>query len=514
MASNSQTVSRPVKPPTGNPFTDALIGAGYEPPANQTDDERAYHNGTTAGDRPDERPGERPDDGVAVTPARDLPALETGIATLDRNQGDAAGQVKETEQEYMFMLGNARNDDSSDINEAMQDAAQGRALMELFAQSYTEFTRTAQYEQLLAGQQAKWQPTIRDARGLAVGGLPVCLLCPSRSPLTNRPVIAVVLPNIDYVARLAGRSPGTPQSVPAPAPTGSLPGNDPAPSTTGEKDKTQSKTRHPYPSPGAFQAAKESNRPLTWLERRASPDQRTQLLVLIKILTPAPSEAGSAPGEPGGTDQASDQASLRATLDLIEQVNSGQRQTGFNPLRYERQLGDIGRKSLGLSVVETALFGRQAASQSTLYRVTYHPDIEAIGRQPIPDSAVPDMYKGVNLQPRQIQNLLLGHTVELTGIRDPGRGSLYRAGLHLNLLKGTTQETPGREKIKGESKQEQRLHTQLTTGKSSDLTPAAGPTGEGPDSAPLARESSPRPDSAERRQTPLTRQTAPHKPRQ
>ncbi len=122
-----------------------------------------------------------------------------------------------------------------------------------------------------------------------------------------------------------------------------------------------------------------------------------------------------------------------------------------------------------------------------LYRVTYHPDVGTIGRQRIEQTEIPLTYKGVALQPRQIRNLLLGNTIEVAGIRDPQRGSLYRAGVSFNILRGTADEVSRREQLKTDNKQEAVLHQKavskqdddsLRTGREPTLWPRHGLPGK------------------------------------
>jgi hypothetical protein len=93
-----------------------------------------------------------------------------------------------------------------------------------------------------------------------------------------------------------------------------------------------------------------------------------------------------------------------------------------------------------------------------IYRTTLHPDIGAVGRQRIEQAAIPLSYKGVLLQPRQVRNLLLGNTIEVTGIRDPHRHGLYRAGVTFNILNGKAEENARREELKTDNKQEALYH--------------------------------------------------------
>lgn len=96
-----------------------------------------------------------------------------------------------------------------------------------------------------------------------------------------------------------------------------------------------------------------------------------------------------------------------------------------------------------------------------IYRSTFHPDVGVVGRQWIEQKDVPVAYKGVPLQPDQIRNLLLGNTIEVNGIRDPGRASLYRAGVSFNLLRGQTDEVSRSEQIKTDNQQETKRHRQV-----------------------------------------------------
>ena len=93
-----------------------------------------------------------------------------------------------------------------------------------------------------------------------------------------------------------------------------------------------------------------------------------------------------------------------------------------------------------------------------LYRSTYHPDISAIGHQRIEQSVIPLSYKGVVLQPKQIRNLLLGNTIEVTGIRDPKRNKLYRAGVSFNIFHGRMDEVSRQEQLRTDNRQEGMLH--------------------------------------------------------
>ena len=103
-----------------------------------------------------------------------------------------------------------------------------------------------------------------------------------------------------------------------------------------------------------------------------------------------------------------------------------------------------------------------------LQRVTYHPDINVLGVQPIHLKTVPITYKGVSLKPAQIRNLLLGNSVEIDGLRDERRPGLYRASVRFNVLHNKMEGDSRREEIRTDNKAHFKQHQREVLQRSSD----------------------------------------------
>jgi len=70
----------------------------------------------------------------------------------------------------------------------------------------------------------------------------------------------------------------------------------------------------------------------------------------------------------------------------------------------------------------------------------------------IPVTELPIKYKGVQLNEKQVSNLLIGNSIELTGIKDSNLGKPYSATVKFNLITGNQSEnnkSNGQELIKG-----------------------------------------------------------------
>lgn len=70
----------------------------------------------------------------------------------------------------------------------------------------------------------------------------------------------------------------------------------------------------------------------------------------------------------------------------------------------------------------------------------------------IPVTGLPIKYKGVQLNEKQVSNLLIGNSIELTGIKDPNLAKPYSATVKFNLITGNQFENNksiGQELIKG-----------------------------------------------------------------
>lgn len=349
----------------------------------------------------------------------DLTAIRTesqaddqAAVVMQQNQGGAEMILADSRWEYELLQSNGRDDDANEVSMAANDAAAALQFINLFRESFAEFRQSAEYNRLQVGEQAKWRPSLRDANGRIIGELNYVLLNPIVPQLGHKPVVQIILPNRDYVAEVASRL-----------------------------------------KPDQHRAA-ESGHPVSYLERRTKLEDDVTVQTVMTLMTPANADQR---GRVGQAMQEYRQAQAATELEDV----AGLRQA----------FGQIVQHTLGVEGFRRDAVIDKMLEVNTLYRVTYHPDINVLGRQPLHLQTVPIDYKGVRLQPPQIRNLLLGNSIEVAGIRDERRPGLYRANVRFNLLSNQLEAGTAREEIKTDHKAEYTQHQQLVHQKGADNVP-------------------------------------------
>lgn len=348
----------------------------------------------------------------------DLTALRTENLTneqaadvMSQNALGAGALVADSLWEYTLLRENDRADDAGEVISATNDAANARHFLDLFRESFQEFRQSAEYGKLLVGEQAKWRPTLRDSNGRLIGQLNHVLLNPTLPQVANKPVVQIILPNRDYRQEVASRL---------------------------RPDQQQTL---------------EKGQPIAFLERRTSLHDDIMVQSLMKMMTPPI---------------------------INQQQRVGQAMTEYRQAQTETKPEDIAglRQSFGRIIEQTLEvkgFRRDTLLDkmlevNPLQRITYHPDINIVGKQPIHLQTIPLTYKGVDLQPVQIKNLLLGNTIEVAGLRDDRRSGLYRATIQFNVLQNKPEENSKREEVRTENKADFRHHQQAVNQRGSDDT--------------------------------------------
>ena len=336
---------------------------------------------------------------------------EQAADVMSENALGAGALVADSLWEYTLLRENDRDDDAVEVVGAANYAANARHFLYLFRESFQEFRQSAEYGKLLIGEQAKWQPTLRDSNGRVIGHLNHVLLNPTLPQVANKPVVQIILPNRDYREEVASRL---------------------------KPDQQQ---------------ALEKGQPVALLERRTTLQDDIMVQSLMNMMTPS----------------AADQRQR-----VIQAM------TEYRQVQADTKPEDIGgiRKSFGRIIEQTLKvegFRRDTVLDkmlevNQLRRVTFHPDINISGKQPIHLQNVPLSYKGVDLQPTQIKNLLLGNTIEVAGLRDDRRPGLYRASIQFNVLQNKAEENSKREEVRTENKADFRDHQQAVNQRGSDDT--------------------------------------------
>ncbi len=302
-----------------------------------------------------------------------------------------------------------RADEAVEVVSAANDAANARHFLDLFRESFQEFRQSAEYGKLLIGEQAKWRPTLHDSNGRVIGQLNHVLLNPTLPQVANKPVIQIILPNRDYIQEVASRL--KPEQ----------------------------------------QQALEKGQPLAFLERRTTLHDDIMVQSLMNMMTPS----------------AADQR--QRIVQAMKEYRQAQADTKPEDIAGLRQsFSRIVEKTLNVEGFRRETLLDKMLEVNHLQRVTYHPDVNILGIQPIHLQTVPLSYKGVDLQPAQIRNLLLGNTIEVAGLRDDRRSGLYRATIQFNVLHNRTEENSKREEIRTENKADFNHHQQTVNQRGSD----------------------------------------------
>lgn len=343
------------------------------------------------------------------------PVNEQAAGVMLKNSVGAEAVVADSRWEYALLRSNdrraaGRHDDAAEVVGAANDAANACCFLDLFRESFNEFRRSAEYGKLLLGEQAKWQPTLRDADGRVVGSINHVLLNPTLPQVGNRPVVEIILPNRDYDQEVASRL--TP----------------------------------------AQRQALEKGQPVAFLDRRTTLQDDITLQLLMNMMTSPAS--------------GSQQQQLTKAMTEYRQAQADTKPEDVIGLRTSFQR--IIEHTLGLRGFKSDTVLDKMLELNTIERLTFHPDINVLGRQPIHLQSLPLTYKGVELQPAQLKNLMMGNPIEVAGVTDPRRPGLYRAAVHFNLMHNRTEETSKREELKTDNKTEFRAHQQAVHQRSSD----------------------------------------------
>lgn len=339
---------------------------------------------------------------------------EQAAAVMTRNSAGAEALVADSLWEYALLRENDRNDDPVEVLGAANEAANARHFLDLFQESFQEFRRGAEYGKLLLGEQVKWRPTLKDANGQQIGSINHVLLNPTLPRVGNKPVVQIILPNRDYRQEVASRL-----------------------------------------KPDQQQAAEKGNRTggpaVAFLERRTTLHDDIMVQSLMKMMTPS---------------VADQQQRVVQAMQEYRQVQADTKPEDIAGLR--QSFGRIIEQTLNVEGFRRDTLLDKMLEVNQLQRVTYHPDINILGKQPIHMQTVPLSYKGVDLQPAQIKNLLLGNTIEVVGLRDERRSGLYRASVQFNVLRNKPEENSKHEEVKTENKSEFRQHQQRVHQRGSD----------------------------------------------
>jgi hypothetical protein len=330
-------------------------------------------------------------------------------AVMSRNAAGAGALVADSGWEYTLLRENDRADDTIEVTGAANDAANARHFLELFRESFQAFRQSAEYGNLLLGEQAKWRPALRDSTGRLVGQLNPVLLNPTLPQVAGKPVVEIILPNRDY------------------------------------RREVESRLRPEQ------QQALEKGQPVAFLERRTSPHGDTVVQSLMQMMTPPTADQQQRIG--------------RAMVDY-RQAQTDTKPEDIDGLR--QSFGRIIEQTLSMNSFRRDTLLDKMLEVNPLERVTYHPDLKLSGRQSIHLQTVPLSYKGVDLQPAQIKNLLLGNTIEMAGLRDDRRSGLYRAAVRFNLLQNKPEENAKREELRTDNKADFNHHQQTVNGRGSD----------------------------------------------
>lgn len=334
---------------------------------------------------------------------------EQAAAVMTRNSAGAEALVADSLWEYALLRENDRNDDPVEVLGAANEAANARHFLDLFQESFQEFRRGSEYGKLLLGEQVKWRPTLKDANGQQIGSINHVLLNPTLPQVGNKPVVQIILPNIDYRQEVASRL---------------------------KPDQQQ---------------AMEKGQPVAFLERRTTLHDDIMVQSLMKMMTPS---------------VADQQQRVVQAMKEYRQVQADTKPEDI--VRLRQSFGRIIEQTLNVEGFRRDTLLDKMLEVNQLQRVTYHPDINILGKQPIHMQTVPLSYKGVDLQPAQIKNLLLGNTIEVFGLRDERRSGLYRASVQFNVLRNKPEENSKREEVKTENKSEFRHHQQMMHQRDSD----------------------------------------------
>jgi len=351
----------------------------------------------------------------------DLTALRTENQTneqaaevMSQNALGAGVVATDSLWEYTLLRENDREDDSVEVISAANDAANARHFLDLFRESFQEFRQSAEYGKLLIGEQAKWRPTLHDSNGRLIGQLNPVLLNPTLPQMANKPVVQIILPNRDYRQEIASRlRPNQQQAL----------------------EKGQ-----PHGGPA-----------IAFLERRTSLHDDMMVQSLMKMMTPPTTDQRQRVGQ---------------AMTEYRQVQTDTKPEDISGLR--QSFGRIIEQTLDIKSFRRDTLLDKMLEVNQLQRVTFHPDINIAGKQPIHLQAIPLAYKGVDLQPSQIRNLLLGNTIEVAGLRDDRRPGLYRATIQFNVLQNKVEENSKREEIRTENKADFRHHQQAVNQQGSD----------------------------------------------
>lgn len=326
-------------------------------------------------------------------------ANEQAAAVMNQNAAEAGELAADSGWEYTLLRDNDREDDAGEVLGAVRDAADARHFLDLFRESFQAFRQSAEYGKLRLGEQAKWQPTLRDANGRLIGQLNPVLLNPTLPGLTGTPVVQIILPNRDYRQAVASRL---------------------------KPDRQQ---------------ALEKGQPVAFLERYTTRHDDIMVQSLMKMMTPTTADQ--------------QQVVLRAMTEY-RQVQADTKPEDVVGLR--QSFGRIIEQTLQVTGFRRDTLIDKMMEVNRLQRVTYHPDVNSLGRQPIHWSNIPLTYKGVTLHPVQLKNLLLGNTVEVAGLRDERRPGLYRASVQFNVLANKPEESSKQETLKTDNKAEFTYH--------------------------------------------------------
>ena len=348
-------------------------------------------------------------DNINLPPVDD----EQAAAVMAQNSAGAEAVMMDSLWEYALLRENNRADDTPEVVGAVNDAANARYLINLFQESFQEFKQSAEYGRLQLGEQAKWRPTLRDANGQLIGTLNCVLLNPTLPQLGNMPVVQIILPNRDYLREVANRL--TP----------------------------------------AQQQAIEKGQPVSLIDRQITKRDDAGLKSLMDMMT-----------IPSTADQPQ-----RVSTAMAQYHQAQQNIAPHDVVGLRRAFEGIAGQTLHLQTFKRDVLVDKMLEANPLHRITYHSDINIIGRQIIHMQAVPITYKGVDLQPAQIRDLLLGNVIEIAGIHDPKRAGLYRAAVSFNVLHNRAEENTKREQIKTDSKTEFQTHQQIVHQRGADESP-------------------------------------------
>ncbi|WP_375448458.1 hypothetical protein [uncultured Fibrella sp.] len=336
-------------------------------------------------------------------------ANEQAAGVMAQNGMGAAALEVDSLWEYALLRENDREDDTEEVVGAANDAANARHFLTLFRESFQEFRQSAEYGKLILGEQAKWRPTLLDANGKVVGQFNHVLLNPTLPQPGNKPVVQIILPNRDYRQEMANRI-----------------------------------------NPERQQALKH-NRPIAFLERRTTLQDDVTVQTLLAMMTPS------------SPDQ---QQRMNRAMQEYRQVQATTKPEDVAGLRHSFQ--QIVQHTLSLQGFRYEAVFDKMLEVNQLQRVTYHPDINVLGVQPIHLQSVPIAYKGVTLQPAQIKNLLLGNSIEVAGLRDERRPGLYRASVQFNVLSNKLESDSKREELRTDSKADFKHHQREVLQRGSD----------------------------------------------